>query len=138
MVPLLTAVINLSLRSGVVPARLKKALVRPLLKKPGLDKSVLNNYRPVSSLPHLSKVIERVVAARLSAHMSEHTLIVETALLRVQNDIVKEMDTQKVTTLVLLDLSAAFETVDHKVLLRRLSGCGCGPSCTKMVHIIHE
>ena len=133
MVLLLTAVINLSLRYGVVPSRLKKALVRPLLKKPGLDKSVLNNYRPLSNLPCLSKIIERVVAARLSAHMSEHNFSepyqsayepnhsVETALLCVQNDIVKAMDTQKVTILVLLDLSAAFDTVDHKVLLRRLS-----------------
>ena len=74
MVPLLTAVINLSLRSGIIPARLKKTHVRPLLKKPGLDESVLNNYRPVSNLPHLSKIIERVVAARLSAHVSEHNL----------------------------------------------------------------
>ena len=133
MVPLLTAVLNLSLRSGVVPARLKKARVRPLLKKPGLDKSVLNNYRPVSSLPYLPKIIERVVAARLSTHMSEHNLSepcqraykpshsAETALLCAQNDILKEMDNQKVTILMQLHLSAAFDTVDHKVLLRRLS-----------------
>ena len=87
----------------------------------------------MSNLPYLSKIIERVVAARLSAHMSEHNLSepyqsaykpnhsVETALLCVQNDILKAVDNKKITILVLLDLSAAFDTVDHKVLLRRLS-----------------
>ena len=133
VVPLLTAGISLSLRSGIVPARLKKGHVRPRLKKPGLDKSVLNNYRPVSNLPYLSQIMKRFVAARLSTHMSEHNLSepyqsahkpnhsVETALLCVQNDILKAMVNQTVTILVLLDLSAAFDTVDHKVLLRRLS-----------------
>ena len=87
----------------------------------------------MSYLPYLSKIIERVVAARLSAHMSEHNLSepylsaykpnhnIETALLCVQNDILKAMDNQKVNILVLLDLSAAFDTIDHKVLLRKLS-----------------
>ena len=87
----------------------------------------------MSNLPYLSKLIERVVAARLSAHMSEHNLSepcqsaytsnhsVQTALLCEQNNILKATDNQQVTILVLLDLSAAFDTVDHKVLLRRLS-----------------
>ena len=87
-----------------LPARLKKAHVRPLLKNPGLDKFVLNNYSPVSNLPYLFNIIERVVAARLSAHLSENNLSepyqsafkpnhsVETVLLCVQNDILKAMD----------------------------------------------
>ena len=53
-----------------MPSHLKRAHVRPIIMKPGLDKDILNNYRPVSNLPYLSKTIERVVAARLSAHIS--------------------------------------------------------------------
>ena len=87
----------------------------------------------MSNLPYLSKIIERVVAARLSVHMSEHNFSepyqsvykpnhsIETALLCAQNDILKAMDNKKFTILGLRDLSAAFDTVDHKVLLRRLS-----------------
>ena len=76
IIPVLTTIVNMSLRTGVMPSHLKRAHVRPIIKKPGLDKDILNNYRPVSNLPYLSKTIERVVAARLSAHMSECDLCV--------------------------------------------------------------
>ena len=126
--PLLT-----SLRTGVMPPHLKRAHLRLIIKKPGLDKDILNNNRSVSKLPYLSKTIERVVAARLSAHMSECNLCVpnqcayrpnhsvETALVCVQNDILRAMDNQNIVIMLLLDLSAAFDTVDHNVMLHRLS-----------------
>ena len=87
----------------------------------------------MSNLPYLFNIIERCLAARLSAHLSEHNLSepylsackpnhnVETALLCVQNDILKAMVNKKFTILVLFDVSAAFDTVDHRVQLRRLS-----------------
>ena len=127
IIPVLTTIVNMSLRTGVMPSHLKRAHVRPIIKKPSLDKDILNNYRPASNLPYLSKTIERVVAARLSAHMSECDLCVpsqsaykpnhnvETALVCVQNDILRAMDNQHIVIMLLLDLSAAFDTVDHNV-----------------------
>ena len=98
----------------------------------------------MSNLPYLSKTIERVVAARLSAHMSECNLCVpnqsaykpthsvETALVCVQNDILRAMDNQNIVIMLLLDLSAAFDTVDHNVMLHRLShDVGVGQTALK-------
>ena len=116
-----------------MPSHLKRAHVRLITKKPVLDKDILNNYRPVSNLPYLSKTTERVVAARLSAHMSECNLCVlnqsaykpnhsvETAFVCVQNDILRAMDNQNIVIMLLLDLSAAFDTVDHNVMMLRLT-----------------
>ena len=132
IIPSMTSIINMSLESGVVPRCFKKALVRPLLKKPSLDAECLKNYRPVSNLSFISKQTERVVAARLNEHMSQFELFeplqsaykarhsCETALIHVQNNILCAMDQGKVGILLLLDMSAAFETVDHITLLDRL------------------
>ena len=99
VIPAITNITNESLRSGSVPFDLKEAVIKPLLKKQGLDISNLSNYRPVSNLPFLSKISERVAVARLKEHMSEHSLhegmqsaykaghSTETALVRVKNDI---------------------------------------------------
>ena len=108
-------------------------LIRPLLKKPSLDYQEFKNFRPISNLAFLSKVIENVVALQLvdyidnnglcevfqSAYRAHHST--ETALLRVYNDITMSIDNQKSVVLVLLDLSAAFDTADHSLLLARLS-----------------
>ena len=116
---------NKSFAKGTFQSTLKTAYIRPLLKKTGLDKEVLKNYRPVANLTFLGKTIERVVSARLSTVINEHSLSdefqsayrpkhsIETALLRVQNDILAAMDEGNVTALILLDFSAAFDTVDH-------------------------
>ena len=132
IVPVITKIVNNSLQSGVFPEPLKIAHVRPLIKKPSLDKNTLKNYRPVSNLSYLGKTIERVALARLTPFLQQHHLnepyqsayraqhSTETALLRVQNDLLCAMDKGKITLLVLLDLSAAFDTVDHKTLLHRM------------------
>ena len=134
VLPAIMTITNTSLSTGCVPSSLKKAIITPVLKKPSLDIEKLSNYRPVSNLSFLSKVIERVVASRLTKYMSENKLSepmqsafrtgcsTETALLKVQNDILKAMDDNKVVILVLLDLSAAFDTVDHNILIQRLKG----------------
>ena len=118
---------------GVVPTTLKHANVVPVLKKPSLDKDLMKNYRPVSNLTYLSKILEKVVAKRLLDHMAHNNLhetlqsaykpahSTETALLRVQNDFLQAIDKRQCGMLILLDLSAAFDTVDHSVLLQRLS-----------------
>jgi len=66
VLPVLTDIVNKSLSEGKMPSSLKEAVLRPLLKKPGLDSEVLKNYRPISNLPFLSKLIEKVVAARIT------------------------------------------------------------------------
>ena len=123
---------NLSLQSANVPDSMKQALVIPLLKKDNLDPDVLKNYRPVSNLSFLSKVLERGVAARLTNYMTINQLhepmqsayrachSTETALVRVQNDILRTLDQGGAAILVLLDLSAAFDTIDHSILLSRM------------------
>ena len=127
-----TTIINLSMQSGVVPQVFKQALVNPLIKKLTLCKNDLRNYRGISNLSFLSKILEKVVANRLYEHIYNHHLSndlqsaykrfhsTETALLKIHNDIVDNMDNGKVTALTLLDLSAAFDTIDHSILLQCL------------------
>ena len=133
LLPVITRIANFSLSSGVFPQALKHASVIPLLKKSGLDTNILSNYRPISNLPFLGKVIERVAVNQLQTYLIDNDLHVpmqsayrkyhstETALLRVQNDILTALDKQKEAVLVLLDFSAAFDTIDHKQLLTRLT-----------------
>ena len=125
-------VINLSLGSGTVPRVLKKTAVRPLIKKANLDLEDLSNYRPVSNLPYLSKILERAVADQLQVHLDANNLHVkfqsayrrghsrETALLRILNDLLAMIHGGNHVLLVLLDLSAALDTIDHTLLLNRL------------------
>ena len=115
------------------PASLKEAIIKPILKKNNLDPSEYMNFRPISNLPFLSKVIEKVIAAQLTSYVEDNNLCelfqsayrgnhsTETTLIRVHNDIVMAIDKGNSAILVLLDLSAAFDTVDHSMLLSRLN-----------------
>jgi hypothetical protein len=132
LAPVITSIVNRSLHSGIFPDSFKLAIIRPLLKKPSLDKDQFNNYRPVSNLSFLSKLTERVVKIRLDHHLSSNSLYnkfqsayskfhsTETALLSLHDHMIKAMSRQEVTGLCLLDLSAAFDTIDHSILIHRL------------------
>jgi hypothetical protein len=112
----------------VFPGHFKSANVTPLLKKSTLDKDNLKNYRPVSGLNYVSKVIERVVAEQIKNYLAKNNLdnlnqsayrsghSTETPLLKIKNDIHLNLAENKPTALVLLDLSAAFDTIDHTTL----------------------
>ena len=112
---------------------MKCAIVRPLLKKVTLDPNLYQNYRPVSNLSFLSKIIEKLVAKRLTDYLTVNKLhctfqsayrayhSVESALLRVKSDIAMALDRKQMAVLILLDLSAAFDTLKHSVLIDRLS-----------------
>ena len=131
--PVITCMINMSFESGLVAEEWRQALVLPTLKECGLE-IAYKNFRPVSNLPYIFKLSERAAADQLIDHMTicinglhiklqsaykrHHST--ESALLKVKNDILLNMDAQKVTLLVLLDLSAAFATVRDDILLDRL------------------
>ena len=132
LLPAIADIINQSLQAGVFPTSFKSALIIPTLKKPNLDPDCLGHYRPISNLPFVSKVLERVVCQQLLKHLHENSLLasrqsayrpsysVETALTRVQNDLLQSLDDGNEGILVLLDLSSAFDTLDHGMLLHRL------------------
>ena len=131
LLPPFTSVINDSLLTGSFPSVFKSAVVRPLLKKPSLDTENLKNYRPVSNLPFLSKITEKTVLLQLSQHLESNSLLyplqsayrsghsTETALLKIVNDLAA-LDVSHISLLSVLDLSAAFDTIDHSILLSRL------------------
>jgi hypothetical protein len=135
--PIICHLCNLSLSSGVFPHRLKQARVLPLLKKPSLNPDLASSYRPISNLSFISKLVERVVAKRFTSYVATASLFpsqqsayrayhsTETAVLSVHNDLVCATDRGHVSSLMLLDLSAAFDTVDHKLLLTVLASRFC-------------
>src|SRR6218665_3339254 len=111
-----------------------KIAVRPLLKKPSLDKELLSNYRPISNLSFLSKLSEQVVLSRLKGYLTSNNLLnpnqsaytkhhsTETLLTSLYNKLVMAIiDRQQVSCLWFLDISAAFDTIDHTILTHRLS-----------------
>ena len=128
----ITSLFNRSLVTGCFPSEFKHAIVCPLLKKIGLDASDLKNYRPVSNLSFLSKLLESVVQRRLQAFLDSNELIpsqqsaycqhhsTETAVHKVYNDLLMAADCGLVSALWLLDLTATFDTVDHDLFLLRL------------------
>ena len=129
--PIIRSTINSSLNLYHAPESFKLAAIMPLLKQVNME-PIIKNYRPVSNLKYISKLIERVVALQLNEHLMKNDILepmqsayktghsTETALLKVQNDILMPIDKQKLTALLLLDLSAAFDTVSHTILLNRL------------------
>ena len=122
----------------------KEQLSPPLIKKVSLPRNDLKNYRPVSGLCFLSKLVERVVAKQLTSHINNNKLdnphqsaykpghTTETALLSIKNEVHLSLACGEPTALVLLDLSATFDTIDHNILLGYLkSWFGLGGTVLK-------
>ncbi|KAF7242143.1 putative RNA-directed DNA polymerase from transposon BS [Varanus komodoensis] len=139
-------VINASLREGWVPAPLKEAAIRPVPKKASLDPEVAANYRLVANILFLGKVLERVVAGQLQALLDETDYLdpfqsgfrprygTESALVTPYEDLCRERDRGSASLLVLLNLSVAFDTIDHGILLDRLVGLGVGGTALQWFH----
>ena len=123
----ITDIVNSSLREGVFPNGWKCPVVTPLLKKPGLE-PIFKNYRPVSNLPYISKIIEKAGLLQYTDYLVSNDLSTdnnsaykasfstETLLVKIHSDVMNAMDQQKITMLILVDLSAAFDTVKLDIL----------------------
>ena len=74
LLPFIVSIVNSSLNAGLFPPTLKEAILMPLIKKPNLDLNVLTNYRPVSNLPFLSKIIEKAALEQLKNHLDAFDL----------------------------------------------------------------
>ena len=135
----LTRLVNSSVESSTVPAAMKHAIITPLLNKPGRDVENMSSYRIISKLSFVSKVLEKHIAIQIQQHMETHDLFdtfqsayrphhsCETAIVRIQDDILKSLDSHKYVILVLFDLSSAFDSVDHDILMNKLYKIGvCG------------
>ena len=132
ILPSLTDLFNYSLASGIFPQCFKSALVTPILKKRCLDHNDLNNYRPVSNLCFIAKILEKLVLSQVSSYLNSHNLYntcqsayrpghsTETALLKVVNDLFLSLNKGNISVLALLDFSSAFDTIDHTILVHRL------------------
>jgi hypothetical protein len=131
LLPVITTMVNISLQTGHFPVDWKNAVVHPNLKKENSEPN-FENYRPLSNLAFTSKVTEKAANNQLHTFLDEEQLFpsgqsayrpyhsTETLLLKFKNDLLLNMNKQHVTLVVLLDLSAAIDTVDHMILLRRL------------------
>ena len=127
------ALINSTLQTGYFPNQFKKGVVRPLKKKSNPDPELLSIYRPVTNLRFLSKVIERVVFEQLDFYLESNNLMskyqsayrcshsTETVLLKVFNDLLCYLDESHAVMYIGLDLSAAFDIIDHHFLFERLA-----------------
>ena len=124
-------IVNISLTEGDFATSWKVATIKLLLKKPSLE-PLLKNYRPVSNLTFMSKLLERCMLKQFNRHTEQYQLMpsyqsayrqnhsCETSLVKLTNDILWSMEEQCITAVLALDLSAAFDTVDHDILLQVL------------------
>ena len=131
--PILLHIVNCSLDKSVFPSEIKKAVVKPTIKKTTADAECLKNYRPVSNLPVISKLIEKIVLDQLNQHLETNKLhcpvqsgyrpnhSCETLLVKMTDEILKEIHKDNIVVVILLDLSAAFDTIDYTILLNKLS-----------------
>ena len=132
---ILLQIINKSLSSGTFPSPLKTAIVNPNVKDYSADRDSVENYRPVSNLSFSSKLIEKAVSFQLDEHLQKYNLYgnnqsgyrkfhsCETSNINMYDNILKDIDNGNVIMLLLLDMSAAFDTVEHSILLDMLKNC---------------
>ncbi len=128
---IISEIINLSFETGQIPVEMKKAKITPIFKQG--DRANLTNYRPISILPYFSKLMEKAVSNRLTDYIEKISILypmqygfrqnhsVDMALVNIQDLITEAIDANKYSIGVFLDLAKAFDTVDHSILLKKMS-----------------
>ena len=137
----LTTIINQSLQTGIFPSSLKIAKVLPFYKKG--DNQLFNNYRPISLLPVISKVFERAVFNQLYDYCTKNNIFynsqygfrkahsTELACLEYIDKVLHDLDKKHMPISIFIDLSKAFDTLDHKIMLHKLSHYGVSQNALK-------
>jgi hypothetical protein len=132
--PILAYINNESLQNGVFLKFLKIARITPIYKAG--DKKHVNNYRPVSILTSMSKIMEKVMYTRLINYLNKHSILHQNqygfrqncstnlALMKLVDDLTKAIDDKQLTVGIFVDLAKAFDTVDHQILLNKLEFYG--------------
>ena len=131
----LCLIINQSINTGIFPRSLKLAIVKALFKHKDSE-HLFGNYRPISVLTSISKVFERVIFNQLYEYMTTNNLFInsqygfrkkhstELAALEFLDRIAKDMDKNKIPLSIFIDMSKAFDTLDHKILIEKLKYYG--------------
>lgn len=142
----ITHIFNMSISSNQVPAIWKQAYITPLFKAG--NRYDMNDYRPISNLPVLSKILESLVATQLKSYLHLHTFLNEmqsgfrsghstiSATLKVMDDIKEAIDKQFTCVSLFIDLTKAFDTVDHPLLVNTLLRTGIGCNAVKWFHTV--
>ena len=143
LIPALIKIFNLSIRTGVYPNNLKIAKVTPIFKKG--DPSSVNNYRPISVLSIINKIFEKILYSRLVNYIEKFNLLykyqygfrknhsTEHALTEIVDQIRFSIDNRKMTCGIFVDLSKAFDTVNHHILLGKLEHYGIGGKALELL-----
>lgn len=139
----LCVVINQCLRKGIFPDALKVARVKPLFKKG--SQLLVDNYRPISILPALSKIFEKSILKQLDFYFNSHSLFnnsqygfrknhsTEHAVLEFVDRIASSMDANSVPFSLFIDLTKAFDCLDHKILLSKLQCYGINGNALQLM-----
>ena len=135
--PSLTKLFNLSIKNKTFPKIWKAARIVPVHKAGARDNP--SNYRPISILPAISKILEKAIHNQLSSYLNDNHLLTTDqygfrhnsstviATTKFTDNVLKSMDDGEITGAIFLDLAKAFDTVNHKILLSKLSSLGVDP-----------
>ena len=139
----ITLIINQSLTSGIFPSHLKIAKITPIYKKG--NKQCIANYRPISVLPIISKVLETIISDQITLYFKENKLLcpqqygykqnssTELAALDLVDRVIEQLNQHHIPINFYLDLSKAFDTIDHNILLSKLQYYGFTNSSLSLV-----
>ena len=134
LAPILVEIFNDCVNLGTYPEILKTAKVTPLHKKG--DKDVVENFRSISILTQINKIFEKLIHARLMTFLNEQNILSKSqfgfrkghntshAINHLSEQVIKSLERKKVCAILFIDLKAAFDTIDHKLLIKKLDHYG--------------